>query len=394
MTAGVVDQKIIHAAASSAAGLRAAVSLFDDHGKAMWQDCEQRLVATPYQTTSFAFPWLSSQSARAREKVRLITVHDVQGRIILLLPIILRKLGIWQVAQPIAGSHANFMAPLFDAQACTSLGAAQISAALDDGLFKAGADLAILPHVPAAWCGRANPLGGLTDRVSVNLARQAMLSTDVSATLHSLRSKDSLRKIAGKRRKLAAQGNLQIGRAANRDEKLDLLSAYRTLKDSWSAQRRINNEFGDAAVDSFYRILASDPHFVLWYIKVDDHVIGVSAGFQRARHFSMMIISSEQDLFAAYSPGDILVDFIMCDLCAAGFSSVDFGTGDAEYKRRWLPAPVELRDVIHPLTFSGQIAGAGLAAAHTVKAFIKARPQLTSLAHRLAFATSRLTAWR
>lgn len=357
----------------------------------MWQDCEQRLVATPYQTTSFAVAWLSGQPACVREKVRLITVLDPQGGIVLLLPIILRRLGLWQVAQPIAGSHANFMAPLFDAHACASLGTARISAALDDGLFKAGADLAILPHVPASWCGQANPLGGLTDRVSVNPARQAALSSDVSATLHALRSKDSLRKLAGKRRKLAARGNVHIGRAGNREEMLDMLSAYRALKDRWSAQRRINNEFADATVDDFYRTLAGDPHFILWYIKVDDQVIGVSAGLQREHHFSMTIISSEQDLFAAYSPGDILVDFIMRDLCAAGCSSVDFGTGDAEYKRRWLPAPVELRDVIHPLTFSGQSASAVLTAAHTVKAFIKARPQLTSLAHRLAFATARMT---
>lgn len=392
MAAVVVEQKSIHATASPETGLRAFVSLFDDHGMAMWRDCERRLVGTPYQTTSFALAWLSSQGARARDKVRLVSLHDAQGRIILLLPVILHRLGIWQVARAIAGSHANFMAPLFDAQACAGLRGAQVSTALDEGLFKTGADLVVLPHLPAAWCGQANPLAALTGRASVNLAREALLTGDASATLQSLRSRDSLRKLAGKRRKLALKGHVHIGRASTREETLALLSAYRGLKERWSAQRQINNEFADAAVDRFYRALASDPCFVLWFIKVDDQVIGVSAGLQRDHHFSMMIISSEQDLFAAYSPGDILVDFIIRDLCAAGFSSVDFGTGDAEYKRRWLPAPVELRDVIHPLTFGGQLAGGVVGTAHTLKAVIKARPRLASLAHRLAFATSRSTA--
>lgn len=388
MTAGVLAQTGAQQAAAASAGIRSTVWLLDDDSLAMWQDCEKRFSVTPYQSASFAHAWLAAHDVTLRQHLRLLSVHDRQGQIIMILPFLLDRFAMWRVAKPIAGNHCNFMAPLFDARACADLGAADLRCALIDGLFKAGADLAYLPHVPAAWLGHTNPLVLLDHRASANPARQAQLSADVPATLKLLRSKDSMRKLAAKKRKLAVKGQILSGRADLLEEKLRLLSAYRSLKDRWSQQRRITNEFSDQSAVKFYHALAPDPDFLLWFLRLDDEVIGVAGGLRRGHHFSMMIISSEQDAFAACSPGDILVQSIICDLCVAGYTSVDFGTGDAEYKRRWLPEALTLLDVIHPLTFGGQIAGILLGMSQMAKSFVKARPRLTRFMHGVSFRQS------
>ena len=184
-------------------------------------------------------------------------------------------------------------------------------------------------------------------------------------------------------------GAVETRLARSVEEKQTLLGDYRRLKDQWSAQRHIANEFSVDRTQAFYAALVLDDSFSMWVVKLGDEVLAMAGGFHDCSHFSLMIIASEQDRYAAFSPGDLLVEQIISDLPAMGVRTVDFGTGEAEYKRRWLPHEMPLADILHAVTFAGQAGVATISTMLTMKALVKSRPQLAALVHRLRFLLSR-----
>lgn len=346
-----------------------------------------QLISSSYQSAPFVDAFLKAEFGAGTP--RLLTINGAGGQPILAWPFIVDSLGPWRVARTLGGGHANFSLPPFDADACAALGGATLRAVLETAIHRAGCDLLMLPHAPLQWDGRPNPFLCLDRRASVNSARFAVLEADGKSSLRALRGKESLRKLSAKRKKLAAMGAVETRLARSVEEKQTLLGDYRRLKDRWSAQRHIANEFSVDRTQAFYAALVLDDSFSMWVVKLGDEVLAMAGGFHDRSHFSLMIIASEQDRYAAFSPGDLLVEQIISDLPAMGVRTVDFGTGEAEYKRRWLPHEMPLADILHAVTFAGQAGVAAISAMLTMKALVKSRPHLAALVHRLRFSLSR-----
>lgn len=362
--------------------LLASVTVLDALAYDLWDRAQNEMVGSPYQSPAFAEAYLSAESTDYKYSCSLLAVYDSTSQPILIWPFHLRLVGPWRVACSIGRNHANFSLPLFDPSAHERYLPSQLRRAVEDAAFAADIDLIYMPHAPAHWMGHANPLLDLENRLSINTARQAILTRDARSMLRTLRGKDSLKRMASKRRKLSELGTLTMRRAHNGADKRSLLADYRRLKDQWSASRLIRNEFSDRKTTVFYESLVDCSNFNVWIIAIDGEVIGLCGGLLRDNHFSLAIIASEQKRFASYTTGDILIEFVITELCNMGVASVDFGTGDAEYKRRWLPLSLPLVDIVHPVTVAGQVGAAAIIAGHKLKAAVKSRPHLSKLVQR------------
>ena len=373
------------------AAVSAAVVPLAGDGVALWMASEQLLVGSPYQSFVFSRAYLQACASDTPSNVHVLALYDQTQRPILTLPFICQAFGPFRIARPIGGAHANFVVPFFDPAPCAKLEPTDIRSACKKALSTIGIDVLLLPHAPSAWLAHTSPLIALDHRPSVNLAHKGTLQPDPARALRALRSKESLRKISAKKKKLANLGTLQSSRAQSVAEKKDLIQAYRRLKEAWSQQRQIQNEFISDQILGFYLLLANEACFDMWSVRLNDEVIAVCGGFAGKNYFSLAIISSEQDRFAALSPGDILVEGVLSDLAVRGFTGFDFGTGDAEYKRRWMPDDLPMIDIVHAISLPGQVAALVLSAGLSLKSMVKAQPRLAALAKRLTYRVRGLT---
>lgn len=386
MTLTQINQSLF---AQNASALRCDIALIEASGSTTWHPHENGLIASPYQRRIFTENFLKSIAGERDGQAFLLSVAGQDGKPLLLWPFLQEKRASWRIARPIGGAHANFNLPLFDAAGCAEVGAARLKAVLDQAFFEAGCDFIFIPHAPLAWLDEPNPFLCWQHQPSVNQARSAKLGADGPSSLKALRSKTSLRNLAAKKRKLSGLGALRFMRIAPGQESLKVLRSYRHLKDRWSQLRHISNEFAEDGVGRFYERMAVAGSLLLWAVELDDEIIAIAGGYLDNGHFSLAIIASEQERLAAHSPGDLVIEQVIGDLPGLGARTVDFGTGDVEYKRRWLPIDMPLADILSPVTFAGQV-GVSLARAGLgVKAFVKSRADLAHLLHKARFALNR-----
>lgn len=143
--------------------------------------------------------------------------------------------------------------------------------------------------------------------------------------------------IARKERKLRAERHVTIQRYAHAQQTDDAIAAFnRVYAASWQKSEpypeflpgliRYGLENGDATV---------------WTLRADGQPIAVQIWLGRHQDMTIFKLAYDQD-FAAYSPGSLLTKMALeAELHEKRLHSLDFGWGDDEYKRDWLPDRVQ-----------------------------------------------------
>ena len=357
-----------------------------EDAEAVWRALEHDAIMAPYGR----YDWVAAYQRALPDGgrgTRIAVQRDADGRPVFLMPFQLeRRLGL-VVATSIGGKHANYHLPLLAPEAAVGL-RPHASALLAAAGRAIGADLLIMPNVPATWNGLPNPFaeGG---HPSASNAWALRLEADGPATLARSMSGEARKKMRNKARGLAKVGPVRAFRASSVQEGDLQLDAFYRQKARRFGELGIADPFADPALRGFLHDAATrgladgDPAVEIHGLTVGEDVIAVLGGAVDRNRFSGMIVSFEAGPLDRFSPGEMLIVEVIDDLCRRGFRVFDLGAGDARYKRSICDEAEALLDLVIPLTVAGRAAALVEAGLLRAKRRIKASPRAMALVRRV-----------
>lgn len=355
--------------------------------EAEWRALLRDAFAGPYQDPRFLSAW-ADHAGRAEGARPLIAIaRDERGGAVALLPLAqTRRFGV-SVARFLGGSHVNYNMAVIRRDRVDAFARGEAARLLAAAAKAADVDAYQLVNQPVAWMGTQNPLACLPSQPSADETFAGPLASSIEehAALHvSAKTRSKQRR---KMRRFEERGTPRIYHAVTQDERRRLLDAFLQQKARQFAARGLDNVFEEPGVYDFLAEgcgLADAPATIeLYGFEMDDEVVAVSGGIADARRYSAMFISITDSEHAKYSPGEILLNFVVEEQIRRGLSSFDLGVGAASYKKTYCPDAEPLFDSIYGVTLKGRAVAGVAASVAGAKAKIKATPWAYGLIGRI-----------
>ena len=349
---------------------------------------------SPFQRFDFLSAWQADVGERDGITPFIVVGYDANRQPLLLLPLGSRTSNGARVASFLGGKHATFNMPLLARDFAASANRADIDGLID--LLRARpdrTDLMALSRQPLLWQDIANPLATLPWQPSVNacpLLKMAPRAAPVERISNSfrrrLKSKErKLQDLAGYRY-LMAESDADIGR---------ILEAFFTIKPQRMAAQKLPNVFNDPGTREFIfgACLAKLPDgrraIEIHALECAEEVIAIFAGVADGHRFSMMFNTYTISANSKYSPGLILLRYIIDHYAEHDYTGLDLGIGSDDYKLLFCKDDEPLFDSFLPLTTKGSIAALGHSSLTHAKRLVKQTPALAQMAQLLRAALHR-----
>lgn len=330
---------------------------------------EPGVTCSPFQAEA----WLAAYRGGFREFENHTLTLEIDAAW-LELPLTIRRLGPFRVADVTGGKHASLHAARWRGEPDH----ATLIAGLRLEAQQLGLDAVLITDSPVRLDGVTNPLLALAHRPSPSYAAELAITHGAEEMLLALLDRDDRKKLRQKEKKLVEGfGPIRAGFAeteADRQAALASLAAWKALR--FGAQG-IADPF---ASDEAQRFLAAatagnHPAIRLFTLHAGERLIAVMAGAVSAMRFSGMANANDPDpVILKSSPGDLLLAALVPHLAKAGFAYFDLGVGEARYKSRWCPEPLPMVDCALAVSRKGRLAVPLFFALRGAKRAIKQSP--------------------
>lgn len=347
-----------------------------------WATMTQEAPASPYQSFVFAHAWFATIGAAEGATPLIVVARDDAGQPVALLPLARLRRGALRLAAFLGGKDANFNLGLFGRSRDWSPG--DVAALLGEAGRLAGLDAYLLANQPERWGGAANPLAACPRQPSPSFAYASALPGEFSVWLDARASKEAKKKMRKKRAKLEATAPLVHARAAGADEIDRALAAFHDQRRARTAALGVPDPYAAPAAHAFLAELARQGALELHTLSHGERIIGVFGALPGVERLCGLFIGHDSDPeIARSSPGEILVQSVVADAIARGFSEFDLGVGEARYKDEACEIVEPLFDSAFAVTLKGRLAVAALLATQRVKRWAKQSPRIKALHARL-----------
>jgi CelD/BcsL family acetyltransferase involved in cellulose biosynthesis len=391
--AAAIESRTADASARSKSSRIAEVNLLSDLDQAetVWRRLEnQQQFSTPYQRFDFLCPWQRLVGVREGFRPLVVIAYDRDRKPLLLLPLVLQQAWGVRTAHFMGGKHVTFNMALWNREF-----AAVASRADLDVLFAAirgRVDVLAFNQQPLEWQDLPNPMALLPRQPSVNDCPTMALVLGAPATVHV---SNSLRqRLKAKERKLKALSGYRYHLATSDAEIKRLLDAFFRIKPQRMAEQKLPNVFAEPGVENFIRDACMTPlsgggrAIEIHALESDSEVIALFAGVADGTRFSMMFNTYTVSANSRYSPGLILIRYIIDHYAERGYHALDLGVGSDSYKKLFCKTNEPIFDCFIPLSPRGAVAAALASAANRTKRLVKHNPALLRLAQGLQRAFS------
>ncbi|MCK1420666.1 GNAT family N-acetyltransferase [Bradyrhizobium sp. 180] len=385
--AAAMQSRTAEAPARSKAGRIGQVDIVADldEAEAVWRAFEESgHLFTPYQRFDLLGPWQQLVGKREGARPFVVIARDVEYRPLVLLPLSLRQAHGVRTACFMGGKHTTFNMGLWNVEF-----AAQAVLADLDALFaplREHVDVLSLTQQPKRWHDQQNPFALLPRQSSVNGC--PLLAMEPGGPPASRISNSFRRRLKSKEKKLQALAGYRYHLATTDADIVRLLDWFFRVKPARMAEQKLPNVFAEPGVEQFIRsaCLARrgegrviDVHA----LECDEEVIAIFAGVADGQRLSMMFNTYTMSENARYSPGLILMRYII-DRCAErGYRSLDLGIGSDDYKRMFCKDDEDIFDSFVPLTSRGRLAAVAMSSLNRGKRLVKQNQMLLDLARSL-----------
>lgn len=358
--------------------------------EAEWRALAERAPVSVYQSFDWIQSWIET-AVRAQGIRPAIVALRLGGRLAVILPLGVERVGPLRVARLLGGEHANVRMPLVKPG---------IDTALDDDAIdrligriaqalrpSAGAiDLFDFDALPAEAGGRPTFLAThSTARTARCQVATIHLMPDFAALLAAHRGAKKTKKHRWQKNALAAVGGYQFRRAESEAEALALFDAFLCEKAIWFRKMGIADSFAAPGIKAFFRTLierrwrTGEPVIDIDAIEFDGSVHAIlGSGLANGRQ-SGYFLSIADDEWRRISPGELLIHDVVAAACARGTAVLDLGRGDERYKASWLDRPERHVRLILPVTPLGRLGLASLRVANGLERRVRSHPQLWRL---------------
>lgn len=366
----------------------ATVDILSDLGRAeaVWRQLEKHF-STPFQRYDFLGPWQKQIGEREGLRPLIVVAYDHDKRPLLLLPLALGHTRGIRTARFMGGKHSTFNMALWNRDFAEEATRADIDALMSAIRARAGADVLAFCQQPLVWHDLPNPFALLPHQPSAN---DCPLMTVVPGTSADARISLSMRRrLKSKERKLQALPGYRYHVAADDADINRLLDAFFKIKPLRMAEQKLPNVFAEPGVESFIREaclrrLAGGSRIVdIHALECDSETIAVFAGVADGQRVSMMFNTYTVSKNSRFSPGLILIRYIVDHYVERGYRSLDFGVGSDHYKQLFCKGHEPIFDCFIPLNLRGSAAAAAMSAANRAKHLVKHNSALLNLAQAL-----------
>jgi CelD/BcsL family acetyltransferase involved in cellulose biosynthesis len=385
--AAAMQSRTAESPARSKASRIAHVDIIGDLAEAepVWRALEEPgHLFTPYQRFDLLGSWQRSVGEREGASPFIVIARDAERRPLALLPLALRQGHGVRTACFMGGKHPTFNMGLWSAEFAAEAAAADL-----DMLFaplRHHVDVLSLTQQPKRWNERQNPFALLPQQSAVNGC--PLLVMEAGGPPASRISNSLRRRLKSKEKKLQALAGYRYHLATTDADVSRLLDWFFCVKPTRMAEQRLPNVFAEPGVEHFIRSACLAPRgegrvIDIHALECDEEVIAIFAGVADGQRFSMMFNTYTMSEHARYSPGLILVRYIIDRYGERGYRSLDLGIGTDDYKRMFCKDDEEIFDSFVPLTSRGKFAAMAMSSLNHGKRLVKQNQMLFDLARRL-----------
>lgn len=385
--AAAMQGRTAEAPARSKVSPIAHVEIVADLGEAepVWRAFEEPgHLSTPYQRFDMLSPWQRLVGRNEGARPFIVIARDAEHKPLALLPLSVRQSHGVRTACFMGGKHTTFNMGLWNAEF-----AAKATITDLDALFaplREHVDVLSLTRQPRRWHDQQNPFALLQQQSAINGCPLLVMEPGgppASRISHSFR-----RRLKSKEKKLQALAGYRYHLASTDADITRLLDWFFHIKPARMAEQKLPNVFADQGVEQFIRSACRSPRgegrvIDIHALECDEEVIAIFAGVADGQRFSMMFNTYTLSEHARYSPGLILMRYIIDRYGERGYRSLDLGIGTDGYKRMFCKNDEELFDSFVPLTSRGKVAAMAMSSLNHGKRLVKQNQLLFDLAQRL-----------
>jgi CelD/BcsL family acetyltransferase involved in cellulose biosynthesis len=389
-TAAAIQSRTAEETAWSTTSRVAGVDILSDLGQVetIWRTLEnQPHLSTPYQRFDFLAAWQRKVAEREDLLPFIVVAHDMERRPLLLLPLSLSHEHGVRTASFMGGKHTTFNMALWDNEFAAAATMLDLDALVSGVRAKSEVDVLALHRQPVRWRDRPNPMAMLPHQASVNDC--PVLIMEPGAAPATRISNSFRRRLKAKERKLQTLAGYRY-RVATADADIErLLDWFLRVKPLRMAEQKLPNVFADPGVEDFIRSACLTPvagggrAIDIHALECNEEIIAVFAGVADGDRFSMMFNTYTMSENSRYSPGLILVRYIVDHYAERDYRALDLGIGSDDYKRTFCKGDEPIFDCFIPLSLRGKVATTAMSGLNRAKHMVKHNPALLHMAQRL-----------
>lgn len=361
----------------------------------IWRACETtEFLFTPYQRFELLHAWQTTIGRHEGAAPFIVVAYDAGNRPIALLPLAMGRENGANTARFMGGKHPTFNMGLWRRDFADTFTAADADALIAGIRMQPDRiDVLALSQQPKHWLGVANPLTLLGAQPSTNPC--PMMTMVPGCKPEERVSTSTRRRLRNKERKLQALAGYRYFVATTDEDINRLLDSFFIIKPQRMALSKLPDVFSDPATKAFVReaCLAKLPNgqraIEIHALECDDELISIFSCVADGERFSTMFNTYTISENARYSPGLILLRYMIDHFGDLGYKSLDFGVGSDDYKMTFCKDDEPLLDAYVPLTARGRFAALGMSSLTHAKRLVKHNPALMHMAQLLRNAMSR-----
>lgn len=386
-----------NAPVNSSAGRIARIDVMRDMAAAekTWRVFEGTgFLSTPYQRFELLDAWQKTIGQHEGAQPFVVVAYDTTGQPLLLLPLVTSRENGANVARFMGGKHPTFNMGLWRREFAETATAADLDALIAGIRAQPDrVDVLAFAQQPKQWRGILNPLISLGAQPSTNAC--PMMTMIPGCKPEERVSTSTRRRLRNKERKLQALPGYRYLVATTDDDINRLLDSFFIIKPQRMALSKLPDVFSDPATKAFVRdaCLAKLPNgqraIEIHALECNDELISIFSCVADGDRFSTMFNTYTISDNARYSPGLILLRYMIDHFGDLGYSSLDFGVGSDDYKMTFCKDDEPLLDAFIPLTARGKFAALGMSSLTHAKRLVKHNPALMHMAQLLRNAISR-----
>ena len=386
-----------HSQANSGSSRVARVDVIRDMTEAepRWRAFEgPDFLFTPYQRFELLNAWQQTIGKHEGARPFIVIASDANDRPLLLLPLVISRENGAMVARFMGGKHPTFNMALWRRDFAETVTKTELDALVAAVRAQAdGIDVLAFTQQPQRWHNVANPLASLAAQPSTNPC--PMMSMVPGCKPEDRVSNSTRRRLRNKERKLQSLPGYRYVVATTDADINRLLDSFFIIKPLRMALSKLPDVFSDEATKRFVRdaCLATLPNgaraIEIHALECDSELISIFACVADGERFSTMFNTYTTSENARYSPGLILLRYMIDHFGERGYGSVDFGVGSDDYKRTFCKDDEPIFDAFIPLTARGKFAALGMSSLTHAKRLVKHNPALMHMAQLLRNTFSR-----
>jgi len=313
--AAAMQSRTAEAPARSKASRIAHVEIVRELGEAeaVWRTFEEPgHLFTPYQRFDLLGPWQQQVAVHEGARPFIVIARDADRQPLLLLPLSLRQGHGVRTACFMGGKHTTFNMGLWNSEFAVHAGPADL-----DGLLAAlgeHVDVLALTQQPLRWSDQHNPFAALPRQSAINGC--PLLTMEPGGPPASRISNSFRRRLKSKEKKLQSLAGYRYHLATTDADVTRLLDWFFRVKPVRMAEQKLPNVFAEPGVEEFIRSACLSPRgegrvIDIHALECDEEVIAIFAGVADGQRFSMMFNTYTMSEHARYSPGLILMRYII-----------------------------------------------------------------------------------